>query len=45
VEKVTIRSGLRYPGCDQCHSFARLTLTLAEVDRLTRPRPVDDLPF
>jgi len=38
VERVSSRSGLTYPGCDQCHTFARLTLTLAEVDRLTQSR-------
>jgi hypothetical protein len=43
VERVRAKIGRRFPGCDQCHSFARLTFTLAEVTALTRPE--DQVPF
>lgn len=43
VWKVSRVTGRRYPGCDQCYSFARLTLTLREISMLTGR--ADDLPF
>jgi hypothetical protein len=45
VWRVSAKTGRRYPGCDQCHAFARLTVTMAELGFRPVLAALDDLPF